>query len=74
MTLRTRIMILNVSILTGLVLEYFRNAPLIVIVVSGVAILLLVNTIFVIVWRRVNKGGIVLGKPEKKAGTAEKVS
>jgi hypothetical protein len=48
MKLQNQILIVNASILAGLILEYFRGAPIIAIVVTGVFLLMLVNVIFYI--------------------------
>jgi hypothetical protein len=41
--------------LAGLVIEYFRHAPLVVVAASGLAMLLLVNMIFLVVSLRSKK-------------------
>jgi ABC-type multidrug transport system permease subunit len=48
MKLQNQIVLVNASILAGLVFGYFRGAPIFAIVVSGVVLLLLANVIFFI--------------------------
>jgi hypothetical protein len=45
MPLRTKILLINFAIVCGLALEYYRGAPIFAIVITGVALLLVANTI-----------------------------
>lgn len=55
MSLKNRIVIVNISIVAGLLFEYFRGAPMLAVWTSGIFLLLLVNAIFGIRWRRMHR-------------------
>jgi hypothetical protein len=52
MKLQNQIVLVNASILIGLVFEYFRSTPLFIVVGVGIFLFLLVNVIFWVRFRR----------------------
>jgi hypothetical protein len=52
MGLRNQVLIVNIGILGGLVLEYYQGAPILPLGVAGVVVALLANGIFCFRWRR----------------------
>ena len=55
MRLRNQIVILNLGILAGLTVEYFRNVPMTILVGCGIFLLLLANVIFFFRWQKLKK-------------------
>jgi hypothetical protein len=48
-------LLVNVAIVAGLGLEYFRGAPILAILIAGTLLLLTVNIIFLIRWKKPKK-------------------
>jgi hypothetical protein len=52
MSLRAKAILMNASIVTGLVLEYFKHQPLLSIAVAGVLLLVVANLALMFVARK----------------------
>ena len=50
--LQKQILLVNLAILAGLILQFFRGLPPFVLLTSGILLLLLANVIFFVRWQR----------------------
>jgi hypothetical protein len=55
MKLENQAVLVNVCIVAGLAFEYFRGAPILAILIAGVLLLLVVNVIFFVRFRRAKR-------------------
>ena len=55
MQFRNQVLLVNICIFAGLIFQYFRGMPILIVVGCGVFLLLMVNIIFLVRAKRVNK-------------------
>ncbi len=55
MPLKNQFLLVNICIVAGLILEYYRGAPILAILITGIFLLLLVNIIFFIRFKRTKR-------------------
>ncbi|WP_263383827.1 hypothetical protein [Granulicella arctica] len=52
MTMHTKAVLMNLAILTGLIIQYLRGKPLLIVALSGVFILVIANLIMMAVAKK----------------------
>ena len=57
MTIRTKALLMNLAILTGLIVQYLRGKPFVIVALSGVFILVIANLIITTIARKQTRVG-----------------